>query len=465
MRRWALFCLLVTSCAKAPAPGLAYYDWEPLTPLPAQDARWLKGSGAQAWVKLGHFEATVEGARFEPELAVEALEPYRGGSVTFCFRFENSFLRALQRLDAKKTAVLTLAAFERGRAGARAQGVEVTGLQLDLDAPQSRLGWYNEYLGALRQGLPQGQALSITCLPSWFRHPLAFWPVARRCDYLVPLFFGDSVAARIENLQPLADARSLGWTWRLGRIYGRPLWAGLPAYQQVLVYGADGELLSAQSGLTLGSLQGRPELELVSTGKDGPLQGSRARFRVRRGCVVDSIRLSPGFQLVWQAVDASQLSAMAFRARALGGQGFRGWAIYRLGLQQIPPSMVAKRDIAGAARRDRKRAPDRLCRLLVVAPLQVHHSAQVQGRGMVRILGEDRLIDSCRIVQPACTVLPHSLRQPFVQVAHPRVPAGASVDAVLSRVSTQRVSVRGWCHKNASCLPGRAWVRLPPVGV
>jgi hypothetical protein len=330
VKAWALALLVLAGCGRAPDPGLAFYDWEPLSPLPAQDARWLKASGARAWVKLGRVEADGLGARVTPELSAEALEAYRGGRVTLCLRFERSFIAALAGLDADETARRTLAALDEARQAAGAQAVQVDGLQLDLDAPRSQLGWYAEYLRDLRAGLAPGLRLSVTCLPSWFRHPWDFWPVARACDYLVPLFFGDRIPARLQRIRPLGDEAALGLSWRLGRLYGRPLWAGLPAYQQVLVFGPDGRLLSAHSGLDLQALQSRPELKLLAQGQDGPQGGSRALYRVEQPLQVEGVQLSPGFQVLWQAVDAAQLAALAARARSLGGAAFQGWAIYRL---------------------------------------------------------------------------------------------------------------------------------------
>lgn len=49
----------------------------------------------------------------------------------------------------------------------RAAGVNLHGLEIDYDAPTSRLGDYQQLLSALRPALPADMTLSITALPTW----------------------------------------------------------------------------------------------------------------------------------------------------------------------------------------------------------------------------------------------------------------------------------------------------------
>jgi hypothetical protein len=325
-----LCCIvLLAGCGKAPQPSLKFYDWEPLRPLPSAEAHWLQRSGSTVWLKAGRVEAGPEGALVATELSDATLDSYRGLSVTACLRFEKTFLAAIPTLDPKAVAWQVAESQQELLSRAAEAGVCVLGLQLDLDAPRSKLGWYGELLAALRPALPRGSTLSITCLPSWFRHPWAFWPVARRCDFLAPLCFGDTLPAALYALPPVVDEASIG-ALRLAYLYGRPIYAGLPIYSQLLVYDAQDRLVSTRSGLSLSQVQGRSELRLLKAGPDGPSGGSRLVFQVEQAAAIAGLFFPAGFKLVWQSTDAAELAAVAARARALTGSRFQGWALYRL---------------------------------------------------------------------------------------------------------------------------------------
>lgn len=53
----------------------------------------------------------------------------------------------------------------------RKAGVNLTAIEIDYDAPTSRLSDYQRLLMAMRQGLPSDITLSITALPTWLTSP------------------------------------------------------------------------------------------------------------------------------------------------------------------------------------------------------------------------------------------------------------------------------------------------------
>jgi hypothetical protein len=57
-------------------------------------------------------------------------------------------------------------------------------LQIDLDAPESKLGYYRSLMLELRKRLP-GTRLSITVLPCHIKHTAEFYRLAAVCDYYV----------------------------------------------------------------------------------------------------------------------------------------------------------------------------------------------------------------------------------------------------------------------------------------
>lgn len=53
----------------------------------------------------------------------------------------------------------------------RKAGVNLTAIEIDYDAPTSRLSDYQRLLMAMRRGLPSDITLSITALPTWLTSP------------------------------------------------------------------------------------------------------------------------------------------------------------------------------------------------------------------------------------------------------------------------------------------------------
>lgn len=53
----------------------------------------------------------------------------------------------------------------------RSAGVNLTAIEIDYDAPTSRLADYQHLLTSLRQALPSDVTLSITALPTWLSSP------------------------------------------------------------------------------------------------------------------------------------------------------------------------------------------------------------------------------------------------------------------------------------------------------
>ena len=101
-------------------------------------------------------------------------------------------------------------------------------LQIDLDAPESRLRYYADLINSLRRQLPQGMLISATVLPCHLRHLKEFALLAGRCDYFVLQIHG---AARTpEGNISLMDINTALTAITAARRYGRIFKVAIPSY-------------------------------------------------------------------------------------------------------------------------------------------------------------------------------------------------------------------------------------------
>ena len=78
-------------------------------------------------------------------------------------------------------------------------------LQIDLDAPESRLDYYRDVMFELRKNLP-GTGLSATVLPCHLKHTAAFRELASACDYYVLQVHGLTRWKKIWSIHDYAEA-------------------------------------------------------------------------------------------------------------------------------------------------------------------------------------------------------------------------------------------------------------------
>jgi len=158
------------------------------------------------------------------------------------------------------------------REAARA-GIEVSGLQLDVDCPTRRLDEYATFLRAVRREIPAA-TLSITALLDWFGRRTSVADVVAAVDEYVPQFYDvrppdqrAGIAEPIDLLRWRPTFESLGKKYRVGiASFGRvQRAAGTPrvAYRDasLLSLWGDGMSLrkaeSNESGETVLRLEGR----------------------------------------------------------------------------------------------------------------------------------------------------------------------------------------------------------------
>jgi Protein of unknown function (DUF3142) len=117
----------------------------------------------------------------------------------------------------------------------QAQGLILSGVEIDHDAGNARLAQYTEFLTHLRSALPAALPLSITALPAWLGSPQ------------LPALLA-SVDSSVLQVHAVSDPRrglfdpeqARRWASDWGKISSKPFYLALPAYGVALLPDVDG---------------------------------------------------------------------------------------------------------------------------------------------------------------------------------------------------------------------------------
>ncbi len=306
---------------------LAFFDWQPATPLAPELFETLKSSDAETYVRAGSFVFQEGRWIFQRELDASRVLDYRELPWHAALRFElppgSKSLSFPDKEEWPRLAGILAAEAQRWRAyGSR-------GLMLDLDCAASSLGDYAGFLELLRSRMAEGQ-LSITVLPSWMWRPLAFRRLVANLDFYAPLFFGGEIPASLSGLQAMAQPAELKSCLRLARLYGKPLVPGLGVYSQTLVYSQEGRLLSMEGDLGVDDLLAAPGLRFLGSQRDSPWGGWRHVFHAPESLGLAGRRIERGWQVLVQEPDHALLEAQVECIRAQAGSQLRRLGLYRL---------------------------------------------------------------------------------------------------------------------------------------
>lgn len=138
----------------------------------------------------------------------------------------------------------------------RSAGVNLTAIEIDYDAPTSRLADYRHLLIALRQALPSEMTLSITALPTWLSSP-----------QLPPLLaVVDSSVLQLHSVlsptQGLFDpALAQRWSRQYAQLSPHAFYLALPAYGSAAI-SSPGQPLRIESESSLDIVAEKQELSV-----------------------------------------------------------------------------------------------------------------------------------------------------------------------------------------------------------
>ena len=224
----AIFALMAQDAASAPG----FYVWQrDVTPAVIDAARAAVAEGRELFALAGEFDADTSGTLID--LSPDLSSPFHFGSGDSPLPSATAVFRVrLGALDAPGTVGAALAA--------RANELGATRVQLDVDAPESRLGDYALLASAVRGGLPEGSTLSLTLLPCHFAHRAAVRKVLDSADYGVLQLHGIEPPGKLSDGWRLMDPRTVRTSLSRARAIGVPLRVALPTYAYVLTFDPDG---------------------------------------------------------------------------------------------------------------------------------------------------------------------------------------------------------------------------------
>jgi len=201
-------------------------------------------------------------------------------------------------------------------------------VQLDFDCPARVLGDYARFLTNVRRQLGPTR-VSITALASWPDHP-QFGALAAAADALAPMFYdlaADAAAdAAAGRFKPMADPDAGRWIakWRTCPV---PWFAGLPNFERVSIFEADGRLVGHVRGWEHDPVLFHPALA-------GRMAGPGTTwFDVKSPAVLAGSPVVPGQHVVWRTVEGRALADLTAAVTRAGARGIIYFARPGPGLQ------------------------------------------------------------------------------------------------------------------------------------
>lgn len=125
-------------------------------------------------------------------------------------------------------------------------GVALQGVEIDYDAPRSKLSAYQQWLSQLRTLLPATLALGMTALPDWLQAPKQFADLCRQSDSLTLQLH--SVLSPEQGLFDLPLAQQ--WTQQALQTPACRLYLALPAYHADLIQTPTGPRIETETPLS-----------------------------------------------------------------------------------------------------------------------------------------------------------------------------------------------------------------------
>ena len=238
-----LAAVFAAGCSRDAAPPAAapvvrrpgFYVWQRVvTPAALQAAREAAAESRELFVLAGEFaRGRGEGnALFDLAPGLDPPFDFAGAGdpdrppATAVFRVRVGALAAPEAMGAALAA--------------RAAELGARRVQLDVDAPESRLSAYAALARAVRAGLPEGATLSLTLLPCHFAHAAAVREVLSSADYGVLQVHGIDPPGALGDGWRLMDPATVRTALARARAIGAPIRVALPAYAYVLEFAPDG---------------------------------------------------------------------------------------------------------------------------------------------------------------------------------------------------------------------------------
>ena len=184
-------------------------------------------------------------------------------AVHLVFNFDYSMVRHFAELDNANVAQVVANAAKQARGKAEAAGLCVVGLQIDFDCATRRLPKYADLLRKIRAALARpDMKLSITALETWYGSR-DLNAVLEAVDFAAPQYYEANLPASIANFAPVSNLEAAARGLEKAERFGRPFYAGLPAYGHAVMTDENGKVLGLYREMTAEEATKHPAFQFV----------------------------------------------------------------------------------------------------------------------------------------------------------------------------------------------------------
>lgn len=309
---------------------VAFWAWRTAVPTDDEVQRAFAATNARAlFLRAGQFDIIGgEPKRIRPAAGKLPKTP----ELHLVYNGTRKLLSELERIETKRFAGVVADTYRSDRSRASEDGVEISGLQLDLDVPTRLLPRYAELLKRVRELLPANAALSITGLPTW-ADSADIQAVLEAVDFWTPQCYGGSIPTRLTERIPISSPKEVERMVVKARKLEKPFYAGLAAYGYAILYGKNGELIELRGDIDAASVAANKDFDLVdarnfsTTSPDGQM---RHEYRANTEVVLDGLIVKRGETLVFDQPTPESLRAAARAVRENAGDLLIGICVFRI---------------------------------------------------------------------------------------------------------------------------------------
>lgn len=346
MRPWYALplLLLIRPVPESGRRDLGIWYWHVPFRLTEDESATLKRMGVETlYVRAATF--TTDGVHAKTMLPQRWESAAKGFKVVLTMNFDPGLLSHLGTLPVKPLADDVIRGIRQAKSAAK--GVEVVGVQLDIDCPTRLLPRYADLLRRIRPAV-EGE-FSITALPTWLGSP-NIREVADAVDFIAPQFYENTTGKTLATLAPVSDTKALQRGLRRLRMLGIPYRAGLAAYGHSLLYDDDGHLAGMYRGLGPEDALRHPSLAPEAAGELGD-----ERKLILKAVAPDAQGRGQGVRIAYVLPTAEALRQQLEVYRQNLPDNDRGAILYRF--PEAEEAMTLPLPTQEAALRNRKAVP------------------------------------------------------------------------------------------------------------
>ena len=268
----ALFAALGCGHRHAPGNEVGIWYWHSPFAVSASDLHDLSDIGVSTlYVRAATLP--TDGVRVKTMIPQRWLSTANNMPVVLVFNFDAGLDSHFGKLPNSTMAPEIASDIQGESLAAEKKGINVSGVQMDIDCPTRLLPKYAELLGSVRGlltslgTLKKGRSFSATALQTWLTSPDGYRRVADACDFLTPQFYEGRVGRTVDSIQPIADIDRLSRGINAADSYGKPFYVGIATYGHALLYARQGRLAEMYHGMGPEDALRHPALQQVTASR------------------------------------------------------------------------------------------------------------------------------------------------------------------------------------------------------